>query len=95
MTPGSNSTRSTCRATVWWATWDGIDGAVLERQAVTLDSQYSAHRYLQSVRKTVAGFYWRWGHHLAGGHLTVGQLALGHLALGHLAADRPARRTSI
>jgi hypothetical protein len=46
-------------ATVWWATWDGIDGAVLERQAVTLDSQHSAHRYLQSVRKTVAGFYWR------------------------------------
>jgi hypothetical protein len=45
-------------ARVWWGTWDGIDGKVLDRQAVTLDSQHSAHRYLQSFTRTVAGFYW-------------------------------------
>jgi len=45
---------------VWWAQWDGIDGEVIERQAVTLDNQYSAHRYLRSLQKTVAGFFWEW-----------------------------------
>ncbi len=45
---------------VWWAQWDGIDGDVVEREAVTLDRQFSAHRYLRSLEKTVAGFYWRW-----------------------------------
>lgn len=43
---------------VWWATWDGTDGEVLDRQEVRLDSQHSAHRYLKSVQKTVAGFCW-------------------------------------
>ena len=47
-------------AHVWWAHWDGIDGGVLEREAVTLDVQCSAHRYLRSLEKTVAGFYWQW-----------------------------------
>lgn len=45
---------------LWWAHWDGIDGDVMEREAVTLDKQFSAHRYLRSLEKTVAGFYWRW-----------------------------------
>jgi hypothetical protein len=45
---------------VWCAQWDGLDGDVMEREAVTLDRQFSAHRYLRSVEKTVAGFYWRW-----------------------------------
>jgi hypothetical protein len=44
---------------VWWAHWDGIDGKVLEREAVTLDSQHSVHRFLHSLEKTVAGFYWQ------------------------------------
>jgi hypothetical protein len=44
--------------TVWWATWDGTDGDVLDRQEVALDSEHSAHRYLQSFQKTVAGFCW-------------------------------------
>ena len=43
---------------VWWAHWDGNDGHVLEREDVTLDSQHSVHRYLHSLEKTVAGFYW-------------------------------------
>lgn len=45
---------------VWWAHWDGVEGNVLEREAVTLDSQHSVHRYLRSLKKTVAGFYWQW-----------------------------------
>jgi hypothetical protein len=44
----------------WWAHWDGIEGAVLEQQEVSLDSQFSAHRYLRSLEKTVAGFRWSW-----------------------------------
>jgi hypothetical protein len=47
-------------AQVWWAHWDGIEGRVLEREAVTLDSQQSVHRYLRSLERTVAGFYWQW-----------------------------------
>lgn len=45
---------------VWWAHWDGGDGSVLEREAVSLDSQHSVHRYLRSLEKTVVGFYWQW-----------------------------------
>jgi hypothetical protein len=47
-------------STVWWARWDGVEGSVLEREVVTLDSQHSAHRYLRSLDKTVVGFYWQW-----------------------------------
>ena len=47
-------------ARLWWAHWDGTDGRVLEREAVTLDCQHSVHRYLRSLEKTVAGFYWEW-----------------------------------
>jgi hypothetical protein len=45
---------------VWWAHWDGVEGRVLEREAVTLDNQHSVHRYLRSLDRTVAGFYWQW-----------------------------------
>ena len=47
-------------AQVWWAHWDGTDGDVIQREAVTLDSQCSAQRYLRSADKTVVGFYWMW-----------------------------------
>ena len=47
-------------AKVWWAHWDGADGDVIQREAASLDSEYSAHRYLRSVDKTVVGFYWQW-----------------------------------
>ena len=47
--------------TVWWSHWDGTDGDVLEREAVSLDSQHSVHRYLRALEKTVVGFYWEWG----------------------------------
>jgi hypothetical protein len=47
-------------AQIWWAHWDGIEGAVLEREPVTLDCQHSVHRYLRSIERTVAGFYWQW-----------------------------------
>lgn len=45
---------------VWWASWDGVEGEVLDREPVGLDSQYSVHRYLRFIEKTVAGFYWSW-----------------------------------
>jgi hypothetical protein len=47
-------------AGVWWATWDGLEGEILERAPVALDSQHSSHRYLRFIEKTVAGFYWSW-----------------------------------
>ncbi len=47
-------------AHVWWARWDGIEGGILDQQEMSPDSQHSVHRYLRSVEKTVAGFYWEW-----------------------------------
>ncbi len=47
-------------ARVWWAQWDGIEGDVVEQDAVKLDSQHSVHRYIRSFEKAVAGFYWEW-----------------------------------
>jgi hypothetical protein len=47
-------------AGVWWATWDGMGGDILEEEPVTLDAQHSVHRYLRFAEKTVAGFYWIW-----------------------------------
>lgn len=43
---------------LWWATWDGVEGVMLTSDEATLDSQHSAHRYLQSVTKAAVGFYW-------------------------------------
>ena len=37
-------------AGLWWASWDGVDGDVANRQEVTLDEQHSAHRYLRVDR---------------------------------------------
>jgi hypothetical protein len=45
---------------VWWGHWDGGDSTLLDREAVTLDSQNSVHRYLRSLEKTAAGFCWEW-----------------------------------
>jgi hypothetical protein len=45
---------------VWWAHWDGVEGDVIEQELVTLDSQDSAHRYLRSLDRAVAGFRWSW-----------------------------------
>jgi hypothetical protein len=47
-------------AHVWWATWDGAEGAVLRRQEVTLDSQYATQRFLRSIDRAVVGFHWDW-----------------------------------
>lgn len=45
---------------VWWAVWDGVDGAVRDEDPVELDSQHSVQRYLRLVEKTVLGFHWSW-----------------------------------
>jgi hypothetical protein len=47
-------------AGVWWASWDGVGGEIIEQEPVALDSQYSVHRYLRFIEKTVVGFYWSW-----------------------------------
>jgi hypothetical protein len=47
-------------AMVWWAQWDGIDGNVIAREPAELDIQHAAQRYLQSVERSVVGFYWDW-----------------------------------
>lgn len=47
-------------ARVLWAQWDGVDGDVISSEEIALDSQYSAHRYLRSLERAVAGFYWTW-----------------------------------
>jgi hypothetical protein len=45
---------------VWWATWDGLEGEILDQEPVALDSQHSVHRYLRFIEKTVVGFHWTW-----------------------------------
>jgi len=48
-------------ANVWWATWDGVQGGIIEQEDATLDSQHSVHRYLRSLETAVVGFHWSWG----------------------------------
>ncbi len=43
-----------------WAVWDGMDGPIVEREPVDLDSQFAAHRYLRLAEKTTVGFHWDW-----------------------------------
>ena len=45
---------------VVWAVWDGMDGPIVEREHVTLDSQFAVHRYLRLAERTTAGFHWDW-----------------------------------
>ena len=48
-------------AAVWWAMWDGMEGGVLDQELVVPDNQYSVHRYLRSLERSVVGFHWSWG----------------------------------
>jgi len=45
---------------VEWAVWDGLDGPIVERERVVLDSQCAVHRYLRLAEKTAVGFHWDW-----------------------------------
>jgi hypothetical protein len=45
---------------VEWAVWDGLEGPIVEREHVALDSQFAAHRYLRLAEKTAVGFHWDW-----------------------------------
>ena len=45
---------------VVWAVWDGMDGPIVEREGVILDSQFAVHRYLRLAEKTAVGFHWDW-----------------------------------
>jgi hypothetical protein len=33
---------------------------VTAQEEASLDVQYSAHRYLRSIERTVVGFHWSW-----------------------------------
>jgi hypothetical protein len=45
---------------VVWAIWDGLEGPIVERESVTLDSQFAVHRYLRLAERTAVGFHWDW-----------------------------------
>lgn len=45
---------------VVWAVWDGMDGPIVAREHVALDSQFAVHRYLRLAEKTAVGFHWDW-----------------------------------
>jgi hypothetical protein len=45
---------------VVWAVWDGMDGPIVDREPVALDSQFAVHRYLRLAEKTAIGFHWDW-----------------------------------
>src|ERR1700745_947769 len=45
---------------VVWAVWDGMDGPIIERESVVLDSQFAVHRYLRLAEQTAVGFHWDW-----------------------------------
>jgi hypothetical protein len=47
-------------AKLWRASWNGVDGDVIEQQEATLDMQHSAHLYLRAIERTVVGFHWCW-----------------------------------
>jgi hypothetical protein len=45
---------------VVWAVWDGLDGPIVQREPVVLDSQFAVHRYLRLAEQTAVGFHWDW-----------------------------------
>lgn len=48
---------------LWWAEWEDYrdpNEAVAEQEDLTLDEEYSAHRYLESIEHAVVGFRWSW-----------------------------------
>jgi hypothetical protein len=45
---------------VVWAVWDGLDGPIVQREPVILDSQFAVHRYLRLAEQTAVGFHWDW-----------------------------------
>ena len=47
-------------ADIWWSVWDGVDGEAVENELVTPDPQFSVHRYLRFLERTVVGFHWSW-----------------------------------
>jgi hypothetical protein len=37
-----------------------MDGPIIDRESVVLDSQFAVHRYLRLAETTVVGFHWDW-----------------------------------
>ena len=38
----------------------GLDGPIVQREPVVLDSQFAVHRYLRLAEQTAVGFHWDW-----------------------------------
>ena len=50
-------------ANLCWAEWSDyrdLRGGIVDAEAVRLDEERSAHRYLEAIERTVVGFYWEW-----------------------------------
>jgi hypothetical protein len=48
---------------LWWAQWEDyrdLHRGFVEREAMTLDEECSACKYLDAIEHTVVGFYWEW-----------------------------------
>jgi hypothetical protein len=45
---------------IYWAVWDGMEGDIVHRERVTMDSQYAVHRYMKLLENAVVGFCWDW-----------------------------------
>lgn len=45
---------------IWWATWDGVEGDIVEQMPDRLDSQHSVQHYLRTLQNAVVGFHWAW-----------------------------------
>jgi hypothetical protein len=43
---------------LYWSVWDSMDGPITESERVTLDSQFSAQRFVRYAGRTVVGFRW-------------------------------------
>jgi hypothetical protein len=48
---------------LWWAEWADYRDArqdIVDREEFSLDEEFSAHKYLESMERAVVGFYWEW-----------------------------------
>jgi hypothetical protein len=46
---------------VWWTVWDDYrGGCILDQEAVSLDADACAHRYVPYLENAAAGFRWDW-----------------------------------
>jgi hypothetical protein len=47
-------------AAVWWSSWDGPHGSIVQEELVLPDHEHSVHKVLPVLANGVVGFYWAW-----------------------------------